>query len=193
MVKVFKRKLTRAEAEFLIKKIKLTPNIIGYCLREWLNAENIMIAEDEKGNLAGACLNYDFSKQWNKIAALFVLEEFRGQGLGKSLFHKSLIDAIERGKNVYTISSNPIIIKMMKDSGFLIFDNLLKLPKEYQNYQFVFYLHSIKWLLNLYRIKEIFRKKIVYNSQETFFYGIKPAETGPEVFRGSPEGLPLWE
>jgi GNAT superfamily N-acetyltransferase len=176
MFKILKRKVTISEAKLLIKQIKLTPNIIGYCLSEWLEAEHIMVAEDEQGNLVGACLNYDFFKHWNKIAALFVLEEFRDQGIGKSLFYESFRDAIERGKNVYTISSNSIILNFMRDLKFLNFKSLLNFPKKYKKYQFAFYLHSIKWLLNLYRIKEIIRKKNVYKPQQTFFYGIKLAE-----------------
>lgn len=176
MLKVLKRKITRTEAELLIEQIKLTPNIIGYCLSEWLEAENIVVAEDDKGNLVGACLNYDFSKDWSKIAALFVLEEFRGQGIGKLLFYESFKDAIQRGKNIYIISSNPIILKIMSKLEFLTFEGLTNFPKEYYNYQLTFYMHSIKWLINFYRIKEIIRKKIVYNSQETFLYGIKLAK-----------------
>ncbi|MCC5622565.1 GNAT family N-acetyltransferase, partial [Nostoc sp. CHAB 5715] len=168
MFKVLKRKVTIPEAEVLIKQIKMTPYIMGYCLKEWVEAEHIIVAENENCSLMGACLNYDFSQDWNKIAALFVLEEFRGQGIGRYLFYESVKDAIERNKNVYTISSNPIIIKMMKELGFVTFESLFKFPEKYQNEQLVFYLHSISWLLNLYRTKEIIRKKIVYNSQEPF-------------------------
>jgi hypothetical protein len=59
------------------------PNIMGYSLREWISAENIMVAENEDGNIAGVYLSYDFHQNWNKIAALFIFEGFRGTGIGK--------------------------------------------------------------------------------------------------------------
>ena len=82
MFKISKRTVTKAEAELLVRQIKLTPNIMGYSLTEWMSAEYIIVAEDDNGNMVGVCLNYDFHPNWNKIAALFVIEEYRGTGLG---------------------------------------------------------------------------------------------------------------
>ncbi|MBW4632632.1 MAG: GNAT family N-acetyltransferase [Iphinoe sp. HA4291-MV1] len=173
MFKIVKRLLKEEEAKLVIKEIKLTPNIIGYSFREWMAAKNIMVAEDEDGKIAGVCLNYDFDQYWTKIAALFVLEKFRGKGLGKLMFLASFKDAIEREKNVYTISANPIVIKIMEELEFDTFKNILNFPKPYKKYKFVFYLHTIKWLMNCYRINEIIRKKLAYNFKEPFVYGLK--------------------
>ncbi|MEA5618049.1 GNAT family N-acetyltransferase [Cronbergia sp. UHCC 0137] len=174
MFRISNRKITKSEAELVVRKIKLTPNIMGYSLIEWIRADHIIVAEDENGNIAGVCLNYDFHQDWNKIAALFVFEEFRGMGLGKLLFYKSCEDALKRGKNVYTISANEIVINMMKDLDFSISDSLTNLPKVTNiKYKLAFYSHHIVWIMNFYRLQEIIRKIIVYKYQKKFIYGIK--------------------
>ena len=119
MIIISHRKVNQLEAKKMIDKIKTTPNIVGYTIKEWLNCEHIIVAEDEGGQLLGACLNYDFAESWTKIAALYVFEEFRGRGIGKALFYESFNDAMKRHKNVYTISRNPTIIKMMKEVNYL--------------------------------------------------------------------------
>jgi GNAT superfamily N-acetyltransferase len=171
MFQIIKRQLTDNEARLVVKEIKSTPYIVGYSLSEWIKSENILVAEDEIGNLLGVCLIYDFHKDWCKIAALFVLNDFRGRGIGKALFYRSVKDALERGKNVYMISANPIVIQMMKKSNFCLFKNIFNLQNSYTTYQLYFYIHHIIWTMNLYRLKEIIRKKIVYNSSEYFVFG----------------------
>lgn len=173
MVNIIKRKIKKCESELVVEKIKSTPDIIGYSSRELISADHIMVAENDEGKILGVCLNYNFHNEWSKIAALFVIEEFRGQGIGKSLFYTSCRDAIARRKNIYTISANPIVIKMMKDLNFETCKNLLRLSQAYRKYQLVFYCHSIQWLVNLYRIKEIIRKRIVYNSKKKFVFGLR--------------------
>ncbi|MBD2456657.1 GNAT family N-acetyltransferase [Nostoc sp. FACHB-87] len=176
MVKISKRKVTKSEAELLVRQIKLTPNIIGYSLTEWMAAENIIVAEDEEGKMLGVCLNYDIDKDWYKIAALFVFEEFRGKGIGKLLFYESYKDAVSRHKHLYTISANEIVIKMMRDLNFLLFDNLLMMPKMGSQHKWILCWHSLIWIMNFYRIKEIIRKSIVYPHHTNFVYGIHIAQ-----------------
>ena len=171
--RIIQRQISEAEAKLLIQRIKKTPYIMGYTLKEWLTAKNIMVAEDENGNLAGVCLNYDLDWKWHKIAALFVLEEFRGKGIGKSLFYASVEKALKRKKNIYASSANPIVIKMMDALGFLKIDNLIDFPMEYSEDKWFIYSHSLKWLFNSYRVREIIRKKAVYGLREPFVYGIK--------------------
>jgi len=170
MFQIVNRKINYSEANFIIKNIKQTPNIMGYSSKEWIASEHIMIAEDENQNIVGVCLNYDFHEDWCKIAALFVLKDYRGLGLGKSLFYQSYNNAIERGKNIYTISANPIVLKMMKELDFLTVEKLNHVPNKYKN---IFYLHTIKWIINLFRIKEILRKKLIFGDSKDFLYGLK--------------------
>ncbi len=171
--RIIQRQISEAEAKLLIQRIKKTPYIMGYTLKEWLTAKNIMVAEDENGNLTGVCLNYNLHQKWHKIAALFVLEEFRGRGIAKSLFYASVEKALERQNHIYANSANPIVIKMMNDLSFLQFENLANFPIEYSEDKWFIYSHSLKWLFNSYRVREIIRKKLVYGLKEPFVYGIK--------------------
>lgn len=172
-LRIIQRQINEAEAKLVIQEIKKTPYIMGYSLNEWLEAQNIMVAEDKYGSLAGVCLNYHLNQKWHKIAALFVLEEFRGRGIGKSLFYASVEKALERDIYIYTSSANPIVIKMMDDLGFVKYGNLADFSREYSQDKCLIYSHSLKWLLNSYRLREIIRKKLVYGLGQSFVYGVK--------------------
>ncbi len=173
MLRIVKRKVNESEAKLLVHLIKSTPNIIGYTLKEWLDAEYVFVAEDEHGLLLGACFNYDIDRDWNKIAALYVLEEFRNRGLGKALFCESFNDAMTRNKNVYTISCNPVVLNIMSELEFTTFANLIEFPRAYTDDRISFYIHTLEWLSNAYRIKEIVRKQFVCRPQQPFVYGVK--------------------
>lgn len=167
------RKLTNNEAIFLVKKIQLITDITGYSLKEWLTFENLLIAEDKGGNMLGVCLAYDFSLTWTFISVLFVLEEFRGQGIGKQLFQATCDNILSRKRNIYTSSRNPIVIKMMRDFNFILFDTLYVLPQSFKKYEFEFFLRAVKWIMSFYRLKEILRKELKYKDKRKFIYGIK--------------------
>jgi predicted GNAT family acetyltransferase len=173
MSKIVKRKVNESEAKLLVRYIKSTPNIIGYTFDEWLNNEHTFIAEDERGQLLGACLNYDINAKWTKIAALYVMADFRGRGIGKALFYESFNDATNRDKNVYTISCNPIVLNIMSELEFTTFTNLIEFPRAYTDDLLSFYIHTLEWLSNAYRIKEIVRKQLVCRPQQPFVYGLK--------------------
>jgi predicted GNAT family acetyltransferase len=173
MPKIIKRRIHELEAELLVEKIKFTPNIIGYTIREWLDSEHVLVAEDHQGQLLGACLNYDIAKNWTKIAALYVLDEFRGQGIGKALFYESCSDSTGRHKSIYTISCNPLIISFMREIGFTTFSSLQDFPASYMVDQVDFYIHTLQWLASPYRIMEITRKQFVCRPQQPFLYGLK--------------------
>ncbi|QIZ70449.1 GNAT family N-acetyltransferase [Oxynema aestuarii] len=172
MVKIVRRKVTSPEAQLLLKEIQKTPYIVGYSYKEWREAENIRVAEDSHGNLMGVSLNIDFGKNWTKIAVLYVREANRGRGIGKRLFYSAFEEAIARKRHVYTISSNPMVIKMMADLEFTTFSSLLNFPKAYQSERRLIYIHMLAWLANLYRIKEMMRKHWIYDEEEQFIYGI---------------------
>lgn len=173
MPKIIKRKIRESEAKLLVERIKFTPNIIGYTIEEWLGSEHVFIAEDQQGELMGACLNYDIARDWTKIAALYVLDEFRSKGIGKALFYESFNDSIARQKNIYTISCNPIVISLMGELEFTIFGGLQDFPASYVADQVDFYLHTLQWLASPYRIMEITRKQFVCRPQQPFLYGLK--------------------
>lgn len=172
--RIIKRKLSIGEISILIAEIKKTPNISAYNKLEWQNCKNLFVAEDHNGNMLGACLNDDFSKKWTEIAALFVLEKYRGQGIGKELFEVSLKDIINRKRNILAMSNNPFVVKMMQKQGLETFESLNNLPTPYRKHSFTLnWFYEIRWLLNWYRITEIVRKKFVFGPKPKFTYGLK--------------------
>lgn len=173
MFKIAKRPVDAIEASLFIEKIKLTPNIIGYTLSEWMSAKHTFVAEDRQGEILGVCMSYDISESCTKIAALYVLEKFRNQGISKELLNQSCKDAISRQKDLYTISCNPIVIDIMQELNFMTFANLLHLPSAHLSKRLLLYAHSLQWLSHPYRIKEIIRKQRIYPSRKPFIYGLK--------------------
>lgn len=172
MIKIVRRKVTSLEAQLLVKEIQKTPYIVGYSDKEWKEAENIRVAEDSQGNLMGVSLNIDFGKNWTKIAVLYVREAYRGRGIGKRLFYSAFEEAIARKRHVYTISGNPIVIKMIADLEFTTFPSLLQFPEAYQTEKMAIYLHMMTWLSNFYRISEMMRKHWVYDEKKQSVYAI---------------------
>jgi GNAT superfamily N-acetyltransferase len=172
MFQLVERRLNKSEANLLVNQIKLTPNITGYSLKEWLTFDSVIVAEDEE-EMVGVCLYYNFSKNWTFISVLFVLDNFRGKGIGKQLFFRACENIIKLKRNIYTSSREPIVINMMRQLDFEIFDTLFLLPEKYEKYEFVFFLRALKWLFSLYRLKEVYRKAIRFGKQESFVYGIK--------------------
>ena len=174
--KINSRKLIQQEAILLVEKIKLITEITGYSLKEWLTFEDVLIAEDPEENMLGVCLAYDFSSNWSFISVLFVLEKFRGYKIGKKLFKEACRKILSRKRNVYTSSCNPVVIEMMKQSNFILFDTLYVLPQDFKKYEFDFLLRGIKWITSFYRIKELSRKYLKYKDKRKFVYGIKSYE-----------------
>lgn len=182
MITVINRKVTPSEAQRLVAAIQLTPSIIGYSVQEWVDSEHVIVAEDPEGLLVGACLNYDFHSDWRKLAALIVMGDFRGKGIGRTLFHKSCSDTQKNNRNIYTISSNQIVIQMMDDLGFSTFKNILYLSQAHRAYGALFCLHSLRWMMHFYRLREIFRKTILYREKTNFVFGTKVFDHKPSPF-----------
>ena len=173
MFQLLERQLTSREADILVREIKLTPNITGYSLKEWLEFDKVLIAENNTGEMIGVSLYYNFSKNWTFISVLFVLEDFRGKGAGKQLFYKACDNILHSERNIYTSSREPIVIKMMHDLGFEIFNTLFTLPEQYKKYEFDFFWRGLIWIISSYRLGEIIRKSIKFGKQKSFIYGIK--------------------
>jgi len=172
--KIIKRKLNENEIALMVAEIKKTPHISAYSKLEWKNCQNLFVAQNDEGEMLGACLNDDFQKSWTEIAALFVLENYRGVGIGKELFKMSLIDIIARKRNVLAMSNNPFVVKMMKEYRLETFDSLENLPDPYRQHSFILNsFYEIRWFLNWYRITEIIRKKFVFGAKAKFTYGLK--------------------
>lgn len=158
------RKLTNKEIKVVMEEIRQTVNITGYTQSEWQKFEEFLVAE-YNGELAGVAVIQSISQKWSELTVLLVLSRFRGRGIGNNLF-RSAIEHIERGgKNVYTVSRNPIVIRSMQEAGFT-FVSLRELPLEIN-------LFNIKFILSWFRLKEYLRKKMYHRELPEFVYGVK--------------------
>jgi GNAT superfamily N-acetyltransferase len=174
--KIVKRKVSKDEAVKLVEEIKKTPKISAYSIKEWMKCGNVLVAQNKNGEMFGACLNDDFSRKWTELAALFVFEDFRAQGVGKALFHASLEDMKLRKRNILTMSNNPFVIKMMKKAGLDIIKSLDSLESPYDEHRFVLtHFYETRWMFNFFRIKEVIRKKRVFGKKEKYTYGLRLA------------------
>lgn len=148
-------------------EIKSTPNILGATRDEWRLFGEIWVAE-ENGSLVGVAVNRDTGSTWSEITLLYILIAYRGVGAGRRLFEAAWGELEKRGRNLYVISRNPAVIKMMKEKD-MRFVNLLLLPYEIQRY-------NIRFMLNRYRMVELVRKSIVYRGRSlSFKHAIKTA------------------
>lgn len=127
MPQIVHRSLTRTEAHRLHHELKTTPNILGYTVRELERLSDVQVAE-LKGGFAGACWSVDLIQGWTEVAALYVLPEFRGSGVGKMLFHTAWERAQQRKRHVYVLSRNPQVVKWMRELGMTMDGKLWRAP-----------------------------------------------------------------
>jgi len=147
---IIHRPLTRSEAQELHQELKTTPNILGYTVRELLRLNDVQVAEVEQ-QFAGACWSIDLAQGWTEIAALYVLPEFRGRGLGKSLFRAAWERVQRRERHIYVLSRNPQVVEWMKKLGMTVNRNLWCAPLAVHWY--------MQWYMaSWYRVFESVRK-----------------------------------
>ena len=121
------RPLTRAEALRLHGELKTTPNILGYTVRELERLTDVQVAE-AGGEFAGVCFSVDLAAGWTEIAALYVLPEFRGCGVGAGLFRAAWERTQERQRHVYVLSRNPQVVGWMRELGMAVDGRLWRAP-----------------------------------------------------------------
>lgn len=164
-------KLSKEEAEILTNEVRNTPNIVAVLMNKWNKFDKVFVVESE-GRLAGVCAIEFFAKDWAEIADLIVLPGNRGKGIGRQLYDRAFEYLIKQNKNIYIVSRNPLVIGMMKKSGFNTFENFGILPSAVKN-------HAIKKSLHLTIIFEFIRKSFVFPHKTKFIYGILRTEKNP--------------
>ncbi|BDI30733.1 hypothetical protein CCAX7_27840 [Capsulimonas corticalis] len=113
------RGLHPKEAATLHEELKSTPNILGFTIRELLRLRDVQVAEVE-GAFAGAALTMDLPFGWTEIAAVYVLPDYRGSGLGASLLRAAWDRAVSRERHLYMLSRNAQIVEWMRGQGMTI-------------------------------------------------------------------------
>ena len=161
------RALTREEAETIRKAVRHTPNITGYTTDELIHFPDALVAA-VNGEFAGVCISIDLLPSWTDIAMLYVLDEYREQGLGMELLDLAWEAASQRKRDVYMASRNPTVIRDMERRG-MRFLPLVALP-------LAVHFHNLRFILNSYRVKEALRKSSLSKNLPPFRYAIRKIE-----------------
>ena len=159
------RSLMEAEALRLHEELKTTPNILGYTVREILAWADVFVAEVE-GEFAGVCASKDLLFGWTDIAALYVLSDFRGSGLGTELYTAAWERARQRQRHIFTLSRSPAVIHLMERFGMEIHHSMLAAP-------LAVHLHMNRHMMSVYRIREARRKSIANKGLARLVSGVK--------------------
>ncbi len=146
------RPLTPAEAQCVCAALRATPNILGYTASELTRLSDVFVAEAEGGAFAGLCFSVNLAGNWTEIAALLVLPEFRGRGIGRALFSAAWARAWARGRHVYVLSRNPQVVGWMEARGMTITNAGWKAPLAVHR-------HMARHLASRYRWAEAVRKR----------------------------------
>ncbi|MCW3058876.1 MAG: putative acetyltransferase [Capsulimonas sp.] len=153
-VTIMHRPLTPSEAETLHQELKSTPNILGFTVRELLRMQDVQVAEDN-GAFAGAALTFDLPLGWTEIAAVYVLPDFRGQGVGTKLLHAAWDRASGRDRHLYMLSRNTQVIEWMRRQGMTINGCTLMAPLAVQIWMPVYMASRHRWMESLRKSREI--------------------------------------
>ncbi|HEY1074175.1 MAG TPA: GNAT family N-acetyltransferase [Patescibacteria group bacterium] len=160
------RALHKKEASLVSKKLRETPYITGYMPDELVCLDNSNIAEVD-GRFAGVCITKDISSRWSEIAMMYVLPEFRNQGIGTTLFDQAFQSIRYKKRHLYCVSRNKSVIKLLHSQGFVFRSRIWQLPLPV-------ILHIIRFSLNFYRVKEFVRKLFAFQKQDPFVYALLP-------------------
>jgi len=163
-VKIVLASLGRSEAEIIQSEIRKSPDITGYSLRELLGFKNIFKVY-KNGKFAGCCINFDFGGDWTELSGFLVLPKFRGQGIGRLLYKSAFQEAEGRKRNIYVVSRNPAMQKIIRKSDLKIISDFRRLPQ-------VIRLHSLSFIVSWYRLIEAIRKAFMKKSGK-FIFGYK--------------------
>jgi len=162
---IFHRPLTHSEAERLHAELKTTPNILGYTVRELTRLSDVYVAQ-VGGNFAGACFCVDLMQDWTEIAALCVLTDFRGAGLGRKLFWTAWKRTQERRRHVYVLSRNARVIEWMREMGMTVDEKLWRAP-------WAVHCYMPRYMASRYRFTESVRKRNEIGQCPPLMQGVK--------------------
>lgn len=148
---IIHRSLTHSEAERLHAELKTTPNILGYTVRELKRLSDVYVAE-VGGEFAGTCFSVDLAQGWTEIAALCVLADFRGVGLGRKLFWAAWERTQERRRHVYVLSRNSWVVEWMRELDMTVDEKLWRAP-------WAVHCYMPRYMASRYRFMESVRKR----------------------------------
>ena len=118
------------------------------------------------GTFAGVCLCVDMGRNWTEIAAVLVLPESRGRGMGTALFAAAWERAWTRGRHLYVLSRNPQVVGWMEARG-------MDVSAVGGNAPLVVHWHMARHMASRHRWAEGFRKRKAIHACPPLRQGIK--------------------
>lgn len=182
---VFRRRpLTRREATLIIAEIRDSETITGYSVSEWTGGRDTFVALDrETGQLVGATLVHHFYGGWSEIAVLYVREPYRGNGLGAAMFRECLASIKDVHPRILIFFYEPVMQRIAERSGFSIYDSALSFAaKSTGRRLFMHVFYQMQWRANVYRLREIRRKRAQYRCTFSFRLGVIDGRGGNGSF-----------
>jgi hypothetical protein len=161
--RITQRNLSRDEAILISDAIKLTPNITGYRPSELTKLTSVLIAENDRDFIG--VLAYVEGESYIDLKLFIILEKFRDKGYGAQLFNSFMDSFKPSGKPIYSVTKNPAVIHLLKESGF-VKTSFIRLPLASK-------LHQAGMVFSFYRIKESVRKFFKFRHGGKFSYWIK--------------------
>ncbi|MGH4034105.1 GNAT family N-acetyltransferase [Actinomycetota bacterium Odt1-20B] len=169
-----RRPLTRSEAADIMRQIRESPHITGYSVREWTGGrDTFALVHSETGRLAGALLVHHLAGRWSEIAVVFMLEEFRGRGIGRQMLRDSLRAMESADRNLLLFFCSPGMGRLTAEAGFTVLESETDFTHgSLRRKLFLSVLYKAQWLCSAYRLREIRRKRRDFDCSFEFKVGV---------------------
>jgi GNAT superfamily N-acetyltransferase len=169
-----RRSLTQEEAVHLIRRIADEPNITGYNIREWTRSRDIFLLYDlAQRRVAATVLVHHLLGRWSEIAVVYVFPEYRSMNLATQLLQQTIYTIRFEPRSYVIYYADAKMERLLSRCGFTIFDTEQSIFRFHTPWRLYFsVLYKPQWLSNLYRIKEIYRKRRHFAKRFDFKIGI---------------------
>jgi GNAT superfamily N-acetyltransferase len=169
-VEVQRRPLTFSEAQTVIRQISHSQVITGYSMREWTGGrDTFVLLRSDSDQLLGALLVHHLRGGWSEIAVVFILEEHRRNGHGRYLFQSVVRTLKWTSERLLVFFCEPKMDVLVREAGFEVFANENDFVQDTPGrWLFMKTMYKFQWLCNLYRIRELRRKKREYDCNFRF-------------------------
>lgn len=176
-LEVQRRALTLREAKAIMGDILASPAISGYSRAEWTGRHDVFALVDlRSGALLGATLVHHLNYKWCEVAVVFIRPQYRNHGLGSYMLRASIRSLAFDHKRIIVFFKDKQMEMILRSIGFDIYDSVSKYWKQNAlGGLFVGVVYKIQWLANLYRLREIRRKKKDFGTSYVFRLGLLDA------------------
>lgn len=154
MITIVQRPLSKIETSLLINDIQGYPDLMYVSEERFLNLPCAYVVEVDN-QFAGVCGVYEFGS-WVKLGPLVALQKYHGNGIGRNLVEKILIDFSDR--NIHISSSNIKVQKLLQSLSFTELKSFLTLPNVVKKFLF----RQLMTMLSLRLVTEDIRKTLKY-------------------------------